>query len=255
MQFDQEAKLDWLVEFLDHIERLAPQSISAPISKTSSHQDRGPSSQSGARWCLVAHLVGRWLKRPLCAKFKTDSIQPCSEYDWQMLGKDIPPYGFLTLQFLVEMEKQKASSPYSGVHQAWLQHMDTQPRLDDFNYCNPAALLMAVYVLLVFPVEFWKLDGSDNHLTELGFPKGQHLEGLFQRKVGKPGLFKLLKGLRNSVSHARITFNQVNGTLSFSDVKPGSKTSHFEVEASYLDFLAFLSCVGSFFANHVRTMA
>lgn len=184
-----------------------------------------------------------------------------------MSEAELPMSGFLTLQFLFEMERSKTQRPFLDVHMEWLSNSKTDPPLRQFQYANPAVLLMGAYIVLVFPLEFWRLDGNDestinllqewskDHLATIPGCTHSDVQSLFTVEMGPPRLFQLLKGVRNALAHARVMLDSDDHTLVFTDINlKKSLAPHFRARIPLDNFAVFLSCLGSFFANNRMTI-
>ena len=185
-----------------------------------------------------------------------------------MTNADIPAYCFLTGQFLVLFDQNKAQAEFAAVDEQILKAISTKPTLRSFPHIHPGVMVMLSYALLVYPVEFWKVLESKNpsqavikdletHIAisakEMRVRAGSILD-LFGVTIGAPDTVKLLRHIRNAVAHARIDFTESPAVFHFRDVEPRSGKITFEASITITNLSCFLTALGRYFGSHRTTI-
>jgi len=174
----------------------------------------------------------------------------------------IPGWCFLSGQFLTQFEKNKKKQHYNEVHNKFLNHIISEPKLNDFNYTNPGVVLMLCYGLIVYPYELLEKNSkSDNDIINAQIvqtAKDLDLEidtanDLFEEfKIKRPcDASELLKLLRHAISHAhvRVNIEEIPNTFTFWNVNPNTKKKDFETTISVENLSVLLTGVGKYFFN------
>ncbi len=174
----------------------------------------------------------------------------------------IPKLTFLTGQFLINFEKNKKQAHYVDVDNAFLSSLVTDPKLTEFSYTNPAVILMLSYGILVYPLGFWdKLPTQyfeDIETEIVNLAKKRNLPSITKTSelfkiINKPNgnnlsTEKLLKLLRNAISHSNVDFNAKRKQFTFWNMDRQGRRN-FECSISIGSFSILLSVVGKFFSN------
>ena len=180
----------------------------------------------------------------------------------------ISGYCFLTGQFLIHFERNKQKEHYKDVHASFLKSTISEPRLTDFYYPNHGVILMLCYGLLVYPLEFWKKQAQINYeLLEkqiiedahsLALTKVNCVQDLFESfkytKDNKNDIASIVRFLRNAISHSHVELNSEQNKFTFWDINRKTGQKHFEASISLMNLAIFLSGVGKFFINSIKTM-
>lgn len=176
----------------------------------------------------------------------------------------IPGYCFLTGQFLIHFERNKQKDHYKEVHINFLESTISDPRLTDFYYPNPGVILMLCYGLIVYPLEFWKKQTTINYEVlekqivddahDLDMAQVNYMSDLFENiRSDKSDIASFMRSLRNAVSnsHVELSLKQDKFILWDVDQKTGKK--YFEVSISIMNLAVFLTGVGKFFINSMKS--
>lgn len=163
------------------------------------------------------------------------------------LRSEIPKRAFLNAEITQEMVKTSAFSEC-------LKMVQQKYDLQEYQFLNPAYVISLLYCLLVVPKEIW-LKGDPHHPIYLEIGKRNPLK-YFKLEVPidtgdrffRSPVYSLLRGLRNSVAHARFAVDQ-DMTFTFWDQRNENAPEHFRVSISADSLMAFLSQVGSLLAN------
>jgi hypothetical protein len=173
----------------------------------------------------------------------------------------IPGWSFLTAQFLIHFERNKKERFYSEVNQSFLAITETEPRLKEFPYINPGAVIMVCYGLLVYPIEFWKNAPDElydhieiaimNIAQEMRIPDKKRIQDLFTEtkdNFNDLSVRSIFRSLRNAISHSHVDFNPNKKQYIFWNINK-ENAKDFDVSITENDLSILLTGVGRFFSN------
>ena len=172
----------------------------------------------------------------------------------------ITTWCWLTGSFLLYFEQQKRGSG-SKLYSDFLSALNTNPKIDSFNFFNQGTLLMLCYGLLVYPWEFWKNNIDFKKLNTYIVKAANNHPGEKIEIDDITELFKfansneinakcLLKHLRNSISHSKVKIDILQNKFTFNDINPRTK-EEFSAEISMKNLGVFLTGVGKYFCNEL----
>lgn len=163
------------------------------------------------------------------------------------LRNEIPKRAYLNAEIVQEVMNTPAFDKC-------LQVVKQKYGLLDYQFMNQAYITSLLYCLLVVPKEVW-LKTYPDHPVYSEIEK-RNLASCFvleiptdnNDKFFQSPIFSLIRGLRNSIAHARFAVDQ-DMKFTFWDQHNDSAPQHFRVSISIDNLSLFLSEVGALLAN------
>jgi hypothetical protein len=157
-----------------------------------------------------------------------------------MAKNDIPKKAFLDAQILLHPRMRSIRGEIaSSLERAYDLPIGA---LGDGNFLE-VRVLSLLYLLIVYPKEFWELEPNSPQLARLEdvFDLSAMNVEWGRRKFPEHGHYELIHRVRNAVSHARVTFSESGIFL--------TDRNGFKLSLSVDEMSCFLSSVGAFLAN------
>jgi hypothetical protein len=162
--------------------------------------------------------------------------------------EEIPQWTWYNGQFLFQFDEQLQKNPNQTISQFYAKFLENQ-EIQNQNFYhtkNQGTVILLMYGLLVIPKEIWETTATNFKFKT----RNKFLIKILPTNNGIDTL-DFLRLLRNSLSHANFSIDTKNKKLNFWNNYNGTK--NFEVEIRYSDLGKFLTEVGKYYINEVKS--